>query len=261
MKKNISIVIATFNAAKTLKKCLDSIIPQLTDEIELILVDGGSKDSTNEIIDSYGDKIAVHVSEPDKGIYDAWNKGVKLAHGQWVAFVGADDVLLPSALNKYLDAIRNTLDIENYDYICAYNEYADEKGNVLNILGGAPEWPIYRKRMNAAHVASLHNKKNLFEMLGGYDLSFKICADYELLLRKKDKLKYLFIPERIARMQIGGMSFSTRAIKETYRIRQKHRSVNALENALLFVRDWLGFKYYCVKQLLKGKCDVHSFIT
>lgn len=255
----ISIIIATFNASTSIKRCLDSIVSQLTEETELVLVDGGSKDSTNEIIKSYGDKIAIHVSESDKGIYDAWNKGVKLSHGKWVAFVGADDILLPGALGCYLDVINSTSNIETYDYICAYNEYADEKGNVLNVIGGAPEWSVYRKRMNAAHVASLHSKKNLFETVGGYDLSFKICADYELLLRKKDKLKYVFIPEHIARMQMGGMSFSTRAVKETYRIRQKHQSINSCLNILLLVRDWIGFKVYCVKQLLKGRLSIGSF--
>lgn len=253
MNKKISIIIATWNAAKTLKKCLDSIIPQLTEECELILIDGGSKDSTNEIIDSYGDKVAVHVSEPDKGIYDAWNKGVKHAKGDWVAFIGADDILLPNALNSYLDKIHTTENIDSFDYICAYNEYADESGNVLNILGGAPKWDIYRKRMNAAHVASLHNRVNLFNTIGGYDLTFRICADYELLMRKKNELKYIFIPTHIARMQIGGMSFSTKAIKETYAIRKKHHSVNSAMNIVLFIRDCLGFKYYCLKQAYKGK--------
>lgn len=98
----ISIIIATWNAAKTLRRCLDSIVSQLTDETELILIDGGSKDETNEIIDSYGDKIAVHVSEPDKGIYDAWNKGVMVAKGDWMMFMGADDVLLPDAIKNYM---------------------------------------------------------------------------------------------------------------------------------------------------------------
>ena len=255
----ISLVIATFNAARTLRNCLDSIVPQLTNEVELILVDGGSKDSTNDIIKSYGEKIALHGSEPAKGIYDAWNKGVKFARGQWVAFIGADDILLPQALTCYLDVVNKTPNIDDYDYICAYNEYADEKGKILNIIGGAPDWRIYRKGMNAAHVASLHNKKSLFETIGGYDLSFKICADYELLLRKKNRLKYIFVPKHIARMQIGGMSFSTRALKEAYRIRQKHCSVSPLENRFLFIRDWMGFKFYCVKQLLKGKMNLRTF--
>ena len=97
----ISIIIATWNAAKTLRTCLDSIVPQLNKDVELILVDGGSKDETNEIIDSYGDKVSVHISEPDKGVYDAWNKGVKSASGDWITFIGADDVMLQDTTSKY----------------------------------------------------------------------------------------------------------------------------------------------------------------
>lgn len=251
----ISIIIATFNAAKTLSRCLDSVVNQLTDEIELILVDGGSTDSTNEIIKSYGNKIAIHISEKDGGIYDAWNKGIKLSHAPWISFIGADDVLLPMALSYYLDIIHNAPNIEIYDYVCAYNKYVDENENEVAQIGEVPVWNIFRKRMNAAHVASLHNKKNLFEIIGNYDTSFKICADYELLLRKKDKLKYLFIPKYIAGMQIGGVSFSTRAILETYHIRQKHCDLGVWENRFLFIRDWCAFKVYCVLLWFKGKIN------
>lgn len=240
----ISFIVATFNAGKTLKRCLDSIVPQLNDECELILVDGGSKDNTNEIIDSYGDKIAVHISEPDKGIYDAWNKGVSHASGKWVGFIGADDVLLPNAVNSYLQTIMSTTYIDSYDYICAHNEYADKDGNVLQVIGGPAIWSKMRRGMVAAHVASLHNKHNLFETIGGYDLQFHICADYDLLLRKRDKLKSLFIDSTIARMQTGGMSFSTAAIKEAYRIRRKNHSISIIENKLIFLWNLLAFKTY-----------------
>ena len=257
----ISIIIATFNAAKTLSRCLDSIVDQLTDEIELILIDGDSTDSTNEIIKSYGNKIAIHISEKDGGIYDAWNKGIKLSHAPWVSFIGADDVLLPMALSYYLDVIHNTPNIESYDYICAYNKYIDENENDVAPIGGVPNWAFFRKRMNAAHVASLHNKRNLFESIGNYDTSFKISADYELLLRKKDKLKYLFVPKYIAGMQIGGMSFSTRAILETYHIRRMYSNLGVWENRLLFIRDWCAFKVYCVFLWLKGKIDLATFFN
>ena len=240
----ISFIIATFNAGRTLKRCLDSIIPQLTSETELILIDGGSKDNTNEIIDSYGNKIAVHISEPDKGIYDAWNKGVKLSSGNWVGFIGADDVLLPNAVKSYMQIIKSTCDIDSYDYICAHNEYVDKDGNVLQVIGGAAEWSKMRRCMVAAHVTSLHNKHNLFETIGGYDLQFHICADYDLLLRKRDKLKSLFIDTTIARMQTGGMSFSVAALKEAFHIRQKNHSTNMIENVSLYLWYWMLFKTY-----------------
>ena len=240
----ISFIIATFNAGKTLKRCLDSIVSQLNSETELILVDGGSKDNTNEIIDSYGDKIAVHISEPDKGIYDAWNKSARLSSGKWVGFIGADDVLLPNAVNSYLQVIKSTRDIDSYDYICAHNEYADKDGNILQVIGAPAEWSKMRRGMVAAHVASLHNKYNLFETIGGYDLQFHICADYDLLLRKRNKLKSLFIDTTIARMQTGGMSFSVAALKEAFHIRQKNYSINMIENISLYLWYWMLFKTY-----------------
>lgn len=248
----ISIIIATFNAAKTLQRCLDSIVPQLTNETELILVDGGSKDSTNEIINSYGDKIAVHISEPDKGIYDAWNKGVMAAHGGWVMFVGADDILLPNAIQSYLEALSSIPNIDGYDYICAHNEYVDMQGKLLKILGEKPVWSKMRKGMVAAHVASLHNIHNLFETIGGYNLDFKICADYELLLRKKSQLKSVMIPAHIARMTVGGMSFSTKAIIESYKIRKLHNSVSLFVNKLCFLRDWIAFKLFIFRKSIMG---------
>lgn len=248
----ISIVIATYNAGKTLRTCLESIIPQLTRDAELIIIDGGSKDGTNDIIASYGENVSYTISEPDKGIYDAWNKGVKVAKGDWVAFVGADDVLLPNALNAYLDCIKGTPDVNSYDYICALNEHVDENGKILKILGGKPVWNIYRRQMNAAHVASLHNRRNLFETIGEYDLQFKICADYDLLLRKRDKLKSIFIPVHIARMKVGGMSFSIKAIKETFIVRKKNKSIPLIFNCILFLINIVAFKLFIIRKKFDG---------
>lgn len=244
----ISIIIATYNAEKTLQKCLGSIIPQLTEQTELIIVDGASKDSTNEIISFNKKNVAYTISEPDKGIYDAWNKGINVARGKWIAFIGADDILLPDAIDNYLRFIRNTNDIDSYDYICAHVEYVDKSGKLLKVLGMEPQWCNMRKFMAPAHVASLHNKKNLFEMIGDYDFqNYRICADYELLLRKKDKLKYIMLPTHIAQMEIGGMSFSTKAIKETFLIRRKHHTVSLFFNVLLFIKDWVAYKSFLLR--------------
>lgn len=248
----ISIVIATWNAEKTIKNCLDSIVSQLSEEIELIVIDGGSTDSTPCIIKSYGRKISYFISERDKGVYDAWNKGIMVARGRWIAFVGADDVLIPGALNEYLKVIHSELNIDSYDYICAHNEFVDMNGKVLKVVGEAPKWSLMRRRMPAAHVASLHNKASLFNEIGMYDLTFKICADYELLLRKKNNLKYFFMESHIARMRVGGISFSVRAIKETFYIRKKHQSVNFFFNVLLFFRDIALFEFFILRNKILG---------
>ena len=245
----ISIVIATYNAELTLDKCLDSIVPQLTNECELIIIDGGSKDGTCNIIRSFAAYVTYTISESDKGIYDAWNKGVKVAKGEWIAFIGADDILLDNAINSYLKAIKETKDVHTYDYICAHNEYVDVNGKLLKVLGEEPKWSVMRKRMAPAHVASLHNKKNLFETIGYYDYEhFRICADYELLLRKKNRLKYLMIPNHIAQMRVGGMSFSTKAIIEAYRIRRTHHSIPLIVNQWQLFRDWATYKLFIFKK-------------
>ncbi len=249
----ISIIIATFNAGKTLHRCLNRITSQLNQETELIIIDGGSTDNTHDIIKSYSSKVNYFISEPDKGIYDAWNKGIKIAQGEWIMFVGADDFILPGALSTYLNTINTHENINEYDYICAHNEYIDKKGKILKILGEKPVWSKMRRYMACAHVASLHNKHNLFESIGEYNLDFKICADYELLMRKKSSLRSLFIENHIARMEVGGMSFSTKAIVEAYNIRKLHHSIPPILNIVIFFRDWLAFKFFIFRKKILGK--------
>lgn len=245
----ITIVIATYNAKECLQNCLDSIITQLNNNVELVIIDGQSKDGTIEIIENNQQYIKYWISEPDKGIYDAWNKGIKIANGKWIMFIGADDELLPDAINKYLNLLM-TKDFSSFDYISAHNEYVNEDEKLIKLLGNGADWKLMRKGNSAAHVASLHHKKNLFEKVGYYNLDFKICADYEILLRKKDSLKNYFLKEKIAKMKVGGMSFSVKAIKESYEVRKLHKTISPFFNRLLFVRDYLAYKLFKLRKLV-----------
>lgn len=239
----ITIIIATFNAGKYLQSCLDSIIPQLNKDIELIIVDGGSSDRTVEIIKNNQQYFKQWISEPDKGIYDAWNKGIKVANGEWIMFIGADDELLPEAISKYLNLLASK-DLSSFDYISCQNKYVNNEGELIKLLGNGAEWRLLRKGNSAAHVASLHHKINLFEKVGYYNLNFKICADYEILLRKRDKLKSYFLLYQMAQMKVGGMSFSNKAIKETYEIRKLHKSTSTMFNKMLFYRDYFAYQLF-----------------
>ena len=250
---SISIVIATYNAALTLQSCLDSIIPQLTDQVELLIIDGNSTDNTPQIILNNKENIKFWLSEPDRGIYDAWNKGILHADGKWIMFIGADDRLMPNAISTFLQLLTEHPNIENYDYICARNQYVDYNGNFITYIGKPVKWNENRRRMVAAHVGSLHNKGNLFDKLGLYDLNYRICADYELLLRKKDSLKSLFIPKTIAVMAIGGMSFSVDAVYETYKIRKRHKTVPSYLNCLLFFYDLMLYKSFSIRKSIFKK--------
>lgn len=235
---DISIIIATFNAAKTLKKCLDSIVPQLTDNVELVIVDGGSIDNTNDIIKSYGDKVAIHISEPDEGIYDAWNKGIKVSHGNWIMFIGADDVLLPNALNNYLSFISK---IDNIDFISCKIKSIKEDGTFLQYTGKKWSYKRCRINMDVTHVGSLTNKK-YFQRIGLFDSSYKICGDYDLLMRGGEGMRALFLDKVIAEMPIGGTSFSVKALKEQFKI--KHKVGNVPLMFCLFIYVFQVFLFY-----------------
>lgn len=238
--KKISIITATYNAETVLDNMIQSIILQKTNDIEFIIIDGSSKDKTIEIIKKYESNIDYWISEPDKGIYDAWNKGIEAAKGEWLMFIGADDELLPDAINKYLDLL-NSKDLSSYDYISAQNEFINDKNRILKIIGNGAEWKNMKKGMSAAHVASLHHKKNLFGSIGYYNLNYKICADYELLLRKKNSLKSYFFKTKIAKMKVGGMSFTTKAIKESFEIRKLHETTPFFLNKILYYRDLIAY--------------------
>ena len=250
-KKIITIIIATFNASNSIRKCIESIIPQKNESVELLVIDGKSSDNTSSIIESYGGLIDSFICEPDAGVYDAWNKGINACNGEWIMFLGADDTLLPHAINSLLMVIKHEKYIKSFDYICAKIEYVNKSGHLIKIIGMPPNWSRMRKRMSAAHVASLHSKSNLYDACGLYNLNFKICGDYELLLRKKNSLKYIFLDKCIARMQIGGMSFSTDALIEAYLIRSHHNSVTNIYNIFLLLKNYIIFYLFNIRNRVK----------
>ena len=104
----VSIITAVYNAAPTLEECLLSVRHQSYRDVEHILIDGGSTDGSVEVLQRHSSLLAYWVSEPDSGVFDAWNKGLCAATGEWIAFLGAEDVLLPDALSKYLTVCGGT---------------------------------------------------------------------------------------------------------------------------------------------------------
>ena len=232
MTPKISIIIATYNAGHTLARCLESIREQKTSEIELLVMDGASSDNTLDIINTFHDVVDICLSEPDKGIYDAWNKGIIYARGNWIMFIGADDYLLKNALLAYLNLLTKQ-DCIAYDLICAKEILVDQTGKVVKTIGKPYHWDSFRKQMLIAHGASLHNKK-LFQELGSFSLHYSICADYEFLLRKK--LKSLFINQYLLCMQDGGVSATYKAIYQAFQVRKLHHSVSLPLNILYFCK-------------------------
>ena len=220
MQKLISIIVATYNSEKTLERCLSSISNQKCDLVEIIVIDGNSKDGTLEILKRFSNSIDIIISEPDQGIYDAWNKGLLSSTGKWVMFVGSDDELRVDCIKHYKEQIFCD---DNYDFISGRIMLVNEKGESLREFGLPFEWEKFKHNMNVAHVSSLHNRA-LYDQYGSYDASYKICADYEFLLRPREKLRAKFVNHILANMAIGGISFASHAaLKEAREIKIQHK--------------------------------------
>jgi glycosyltransferase involved in cell wall biosynthesis len=211
---SVSVVIATFNCVGTVRRAIESVSRQTYARTELVVIDGNSSDGTLAELQSLAGCIDKCVSEPDKGIYDAWNKGVKLASGDWICFIGADDVLNDDAIEVYINFIRDSRN--EFVYVSSQVRLMNESG-VARIVGSAWRWALFRKFMNVAHVGSFHHRK-FFHEYGFFDDGFKICGDYEILLRPRSKLAAGYFSKVTAVMAAGGVSQSNPDLfRETYR--------------------------------------------
>ena len=237
----ISVVTATFNAGDELLKTIQSIQNQSFTDFEFIVIDGGSTDNTLEIIKNYYPGTITHyISEPDKGIYDAWNKGLYFAKGEWIGFIGAGDLYNPDALSKYANFITGAS--TELEYISSRVEIVSDEGKVLEVKGSQWECSKFKKYMNTAHVGSLHSRK-LYDTYGKYDISYKIAGDYELLMRPLGKLRAGYFNEITAKMLYGGTSMTSVSLKnylEDFRIKSETGKVPVLkariDNYLSFLR-------------------------
>lgn len=243
----ITVITATFNAAKTLEQTIVSVINQRYLSVEFIVVDGGSTDGTLDILRKYEHAIDYWLSEPDEGIFDAWNKGVSLSSGDWIAFLGADDIYLDGALEGYAAAIVKSSD-SKLDYISSRVNLTRGK-NTVRVIGKRWNWRDFSKYMNVAHVGSLHHAR-LFEQWNGFDLSYRICGDYEFLLRPGANLRADYFDQTTVNMSIGGVSDANwRALLEMTRAKVhtggRNIVLSYVEFGIAFVkwhiRRWLWY--------------------
>ena len=213
MSVKFSIITAVFNAENLLGELLESILSQTFNDYEIILIDGDSKDNTVQVIKKYENNVAYWVSEPDKGIYDAWNKGVMQATGEWIMFLGADDKLLPDALESYAGFLDQYEGQDKPLYISSRMEILDLNKKLIRVKGWPWEWPFFLKEMTVAHPGSIHSRR-LFDTYGLFDISYRSSGDYELLLRPRQMLRGAFLNKITVKMQEGGMSDSALGIEE-----------------------------------------------
>jgi glycosyltransferase involved in cell wall biosynthesis len=200
----ISVIIATFNSEKVLARCINSVLDQTYKNYELIIVDGASADNTVDIIKKFGTGISKWKSEKDNGIYEAWNKGVEMAEGDWITFIGSDDFFYPTALFDYVGFI-NSLNVPDLEFVSSKMHLVNQDNKLIKPLGLPWSWKKCRLQNLIAHPGSLHSK-SLFENFGRFNTDFRICGDYEFLLRPGENFKTAFMDKFTVRMSQGGIS-------------------------------------------------------
>jgi glycosyltransferase involved in cell wall biosynthesis len=206
----ISIITATFNSAATVKDTFDSVLAQTHKDIEYIVVDGLSKDNTLDIIKEYEPKFEGKmrwISEKDKGLYDAMNKGIAMATGDVVGILNSDDFYIN---NDVVESISNTIEQEKVDCVYGNLHFVDAKDTnkiVRTWKGSQHTAGAFKKGWHPAHP-TFYAKLEHFRNFGAFDITFDVSADFELMLRfiEKHKLKNKYIDKFFVKMRVGGES-------------------------------------------------------
>lgn len=203
----ISIITVVYNADAFLKDCIQSVIEQTYSNIEYIIVDGGSTDDTISIVESYGAFISHFISEKDRGLYDAINKGIKFATGDIIGLLNADDMLSDrTVLQKVANQFIQSEDIQgvygdlNYVHPSTGRTIREWKSRQSSIKD-------FEKGWMPAHP-TLYLKKDLFAEYGNYALDMGTVADYDLILRYFyiHRIRAKYLPYLFINMRTGGVS-------------------------------------------------------
>lgn len=203
----VSIITIAYNAEDTIEDTIKSVIAQNYTGLEYVIVDGASKDGTMEIVNRYKDQISIIHSEPDRGIYDAMNKGVGLANGEIIGILNADDI--------YADENVVTAIVQKFQETNAEGVYADlvyvNRENTDQVtrtwISGEYKEGKFKKGWMPPHP-TFFLKKECYDKYGTYTLKLRSAADYELMLRMihKNKIKVAYLNKIITKMRVGGTS-------------------------------------------------------
>lgn len=233
----ISIITVCYNAEKTIERCIKSVMSCEYDNIEYVVIDGNSTDGTKSLLSKYSSNIDFLLSEPDKGIYDAMNKGVNFSSGEWIMFLNSDDFINPGVLNSYLKVINENPGAE---LIC---------GSVRKIREGAHFHSVINRSMQLhdisskfyhemvfPHVSMLY-RKSLFELVGLFNASFNVSGDQEHLIRIfLGNHKIIRTDFVLANVLMGGVSNGLDANREYKRAAIIHGQSRIKANFIYFTQ-------------------------
>ena len=203
----VSIITVTYNSIKTIERTILSVLNQSYKDIEYILIDGNSDDGTINIIKSYEYRINKFISENDKGIYDAMNKGLEIASGDIICFLNSDDIYSNNFIISEVISQFN----ENTNIDIIYGDIFFFRDNIDKIVRYYSSKHFNYKKLKfglmPAHQA-MFIKKTIFTNYGNFSLNYKIAGDFDWVARvfKNNQINYKYIPVVLVRMQVGGIS-------------------------------------------------------
>ena len=225
---------------KHLEQAIKSIVNQSYKNIEYIIIDGGSTDGTLDIIKQYKNHIAYWVSEPDNGIYDAMNKGIKKASGEFIGMLNADDWYEPEIIEKVANKIDSLEgDVEDRVIYCDYYNYDEELSAGFKTKQTSEM--KYWKGMTVSHQAMFIHR-TIYEKLGLYSLDYCFASDYEFFLRMiKAGIRFEKLDFQGINFRMGGAStrYMNRSISEVSRIIRKYFGVFSREYPLFLLTNRL----------------------
>lgn len=249
--KKITIVTVCYNSGKTIERCIKSIVRQIDDDIEYLIIDGKSTDNTLDIINKYKSKYDIKViSETDNGIYDAMNKGVKNSSGKWLFFLNSDDCLKSDSIKNMKQCID-----KNSDADCIYGDIEE-----IRVHNGKEYFKVFKadnnlqnlsKGMVFSHQSFLCKKKDIIN-IGYFDTKFKIAGDWDLICKLyKSGLKFKYINFVMAEFYYGGAS-SNPNTRERHIVRKQNNLYSKID-LYYFVDLFKGIKTILSERILKEK--------
>ena len=244
----ISIITACYNSEKTIKRTIESVLNQDYTNLEYIVIDGCSKDGTLDVINQYREKIDILISETDKGIYDAINKGILLSTGDVIGILNSDDVFYD---NYIISSIAlKFIDNANLDSIIGDIVFLNSKNKIHRYYTSSNWTPKKFSWGIMPPHPSFYCKKNIFLKFGLYRLDFVIAADYELLIRFLliNKIIYEYIPKIIVKMSLGGLS--TKNILSNIKINKEVLRACRINNVSTNILKLYSKYFFKVKELL-----------
>lgn len=203
----VSIITVVYNGSQTIAQCIDSVINQTYSNIEYIVIDGNSSDGTQSIVSSYANKITTFISEPDKGLYDAMNKGIQRASGDIIGIVNADDFLADNQVISKIVAIFNSRQTDAVSSSIAI--YKNDNFKKIWRFYNAKRFRLWQFRIGIQPPhPGFYVKKECYENFGIYDPQFSISGDFDLLLRMLyiHKIKCIYSDLISVKMRDGGIS-------------------------------------------------------